>query len=141
MNAAQPYLLDTNIASYIMTGRSLAARNTLKSASADRVVLISSLTEAELLFGLEMKPHATRLRRSILEFLQPLEIRGWDSAAALAYSRLRAQLQSSGKALANMDLLIASHAIALGAVLVTHDRALHNLSQQLTVEDWATDMQ
>jgi tRNA(fMet)-specific endonuclease VapC len=141
VNGAQIYLLDTNIASYITSGKSQAARNALKRAADEHLILISSLTEAELRFGLRIKPQAARLRGAVESMLQSLEIRPWDSSAALAYAELRAQLGASGKALANMDLLIAAHAIGLGAVLVSHDRAFKHAVPHLTVVDWATDLQ
>jgi tRNA(fMet)-specific endonuclease VapC len=128
------------MASFILSGRSEAARTALQRASKNHPILISALTEAELLFGLEMKPHATKLRGAVHEFLQRLEIKPWDSFAASAYSGLRAQLKRSGKALANMDLLIASHALSLDAILVSHDGAFRHISGSARVVDWATDL-
>ena len=49
----------------------------------------------------------------------------WDSAEAAVYGRLRAELTATGQTIGTLDLLIAAHAVALGATLVTHDRALH----------------
>jgi tRNA(fMet)-specific endonuclease VapC len=140
VRSLRPYLLDTNTPSYIVRGRSQAARAFLKRALEERPVMISSLTEAELLFGLELRPQAVRLRHSVQEFLDTLDIRPWDSEAAIAYSRLRAQLQLSGKALSSMDLLIAAHALALNAVLVSHDTAFQQVKQFVPLVDWATDL-
>ena len=55
-------------------------------------------------------------------------------------SFLSATSRSSGKSLALMDLLIASQAVATGAVLVSHDNAFRRLTSFLTVTDWATDI-
>jgi tRNA(fMet)-specific endonuclease VapC len=136
---AQPYLLDTDTASFILSGRSQAARTALRRASINHPVLISAISEGELLFGLEMKPQAAKLKAAVHELLDQLQIKPWDSSAASAYSRLRAQLQRSGKALALMDLLIASHALALGAILVSHDGAFRHIPRPHVV-DWATDL-
>jgi tRNA(fMet)-specific endonuclease VapC len=133
------YLLDTNITGYIVSGRSQAARHMLKLTIQQTPVAISAVTEAEILFGLELKPEAARLRASVERLFQAVEIRAWDSAAA-AYGRLRARLKTTGKPLAEMDLLIASHALATGAVLVSHDNAFQNVTPFLTVADWATDL-
>jgi tRNA(fMet)-specific endonuclease VapC len=103
-------------------------------------VAISAITVAEILYGLELKPEATRLRASVERLFQAVEIRSWDSPAAQAYGRLRARLRSAGKTLAEMDLLIASHALAAGAVLVSHDKAFQHVTPFLTVVDWATDL-
>jgi tRNA(fMet)-specific endonuclease VapC len=136
------YMLDTNITGYIVSGRSQAARDLLKQTLAEdkATVLVSTITEAEILFGLERKPEATRLRASVIALLQTVQIQAWDSNAAQAYGRLRANLRTSGKTLAEMDLLIASHAIAVGAILVTHDQAFQQLAPLLTVVNWATDL-
>jgi len=135
------YLLDTNITAYIVSGRSPSAREMLKQTLQHAAVAISATTEAEILFGLELKPEAARLRASIEALFQAVEIRCWDSAAAHAYGRLRGRLKTAGKSLAEMDLLIASHALATGAVLVSHDKAFQHVTPFLTVVDWATDLQ
>jgi len=134
------FLLDTNITGYIANGRSPAARNHLRQRLADSTVMISAITEAEVLFGLERRPEAMRLRVSVEALLSALKIMPWDSEAARAYGKLRAGLHATGKSLSLMDLLIASHAIAVGAILVSHDQAFHQLSPILTVVDWATDL-
>lgn len=134
------YLLDTNITGYIVSGKSPAARSALKQTLPQAEVAISTITEAEILYGLELKPEATRLRVSVERLFQAVEIRSWDSAAAQAYGRLRARLKSAGKTIAEMDLLIASHALAVGAVLVSHDNAFQHVKPFLTVVDWATDI-
>ena len=59
------YLLDTNIAAFILSGRSQAARLMLKQALVHAEVMISTITEAEILFGLELKPNAVRLRTEV----------------------------------------------------------------------------
>jgi tRNA(fMet)-specific endonuclease VapC len=89
--------------------------------------VISAVTEAEIPCGLELKPEASRLRASAERLFEAVEIRSWDSSAARAYARLRARLKITGKALREMDLLIASHALAEGAVLVSHDKAFQNV--------------
>jgi tRNA(fMet)-specific endonuclease VapC len=135
------YLLETKITAYIVSGRSPSAREMLKQTLQHAAVAISTITEAEILFGLELKPEAARLRASVEALFQAVEIRCWDSAAAHAYGRLRGRLKTVGKSLAEMDLLIASHALATGAVLVSHDKAFQHVTPFLTVVDWATDLQ
>ena len=140
MTGSALYLLDTNITGYIVSGRSQLARDTLKQTLKHAAVVVSTITEAEILFGLELKPEAARLRAAVETLLQAVEIRSWDSAAAHAYGRLRGRLKTAGTSLAAMDLLIASHALAAGAVLVSHDKAFQHVTPFLTVVDWATDL-
>jgi tRNA(fMet)-specific endonuclease VapC len=140
VTGSQLYLLDTNITAYIINGRSSTARETFKATLQPSRVGVSAVTQAEILFGLELRPDATRLRASVVRLFDGIEVLPWDSAAAAAYSRLRASLQKSGHALSAMDLLIASHAIATGAILVSHDQAFHHVRPWLTVIDWAIDL-
>lgn len=135
------YLLDTNITGYIISGRSKSARRFLQEALERAPVAISAVTEAEIRYGLELKPEATRLRDAVERLFQALEILSWDSASARAYSILRARLRQEGKSLAAMDLLIAAQALASGAVLITHDKAFQHAATLIKIVDWATDLE
>ena len=76
-------------------------------------------------------------------FLCKIDTLAWDSAAARAYAKARATLERIGKLLANMDLLIAAHAAAVGAVLVTNDHTLEECSKYIDVRqtvNWADDV-
>lgn len=123
-----------------MSGRSQAARQTFKLEREQSTVAISAITQAEILFGLESKPAALRLRESVEELFGTLQILSWDSHAAHAYGRLRARLAPAGKPLSALDMLIAAHAVSANAVLVTHDKAFLQLHASLDVVDWATDL-
>ena len=137
VTGASLYLLDTNIAGCIVSGRSPMAREAFERISADAEVTISAITEAEILFDLQTKPEATRLRTVVETLFAAIDVRPFDSNAAHAYARLRAQLKAAGKSLSGMDLLIASHALALGATLVSHDRAFQQVAPWVTIADWA----
>ncbi len=134
------YLLDTNIVTYVVTGRSERAREQYSSAKAAGRISISAITEAELRYGLAKKPEATRLRAYVTEFLARTDHHSWDTQAAMAYSELRAKTERAGMAFGELDLLIAAHASALNATLVTHDVVLQRLSDFVDVADWATDV-
>jgi tRNA(fMet)-specific endonuclease VapC len=128
------YLLDTNIASHI-------AKDTLPTATRQfnrvrrEAVGISVITEAEMLFGLAKMPEAKVLASIIREFLSKTRILIWDSKAAGHYAHLRAELQRAGRGLGAMDMMIAAHALAEDAILVTNDAAFRWLSH-LKTEDW-----
>src|SRR5208282_1018935 len=111
------YLLDTNTLSYIAKGRSRDARSRLDSLGAGDAACISSITEAELRYGLAKRPQAHALRAAIEGLLFKLRILPWGSKEAAAYGSLRAKLEASGSVLSELDLQIAAHAIAIGAVL------------------------
>jgi tRNA(fMet)-specific endonuclease VapC len=134
------YMLDTNMASYLVSGRSPALRRNYLDTEPHAAIAISTLTEAEIRFGLEKKAEAARLRSAVEEFFLTIQILPWDSQVARAYGKLRAGINATGKSLSLMDFLIAAHALSAGAILVSHDGAFGHLSSFLTVVDWATDL-
>jgi tRNA(fMet)-specific endonuclease VapC len=128
------YLLDTNIASYVIKGNVPHVRDNLRRLPmAD--VGISAVTEAELRFGVARKPQANRLELAVQEFLVRVEILAWDSAAARHYAILRSALEDNGAPMGNLDMMIAAQALAIDAILVSHDRVFHRV-KHLKVEDW-----
>ena len=137
------YLLDTNTVSYIVRGHSRRARRKLERVSADHDACISVITEAEIRFGLARGKLSPATEAAGELFLSKIDILAWDSAAARAYAKARATLERMGKPLGNMDLLIAAHAAALGAVLVTNDRYLRECAKHIDVRQttsWADDV-
>jgi tRNA(fMet)-specific endonuclease VapC len=128
------FLLDTNTASAIIRGSKPAVLQRLGSHPV-HAVAISSVTEAELLYGLAKKPEATVLAAAVTSFLKHVQSLSWDSQVARRYGKLRAQLEAAGTPLGNLDTLIAAHALSLGATLVTHDHAFRQVPG-LRMEDW-----
>ena len=128
------HLFDTNIASYVIKGNFPSVHRRLaKVPIAD--VFISSVTEAELRHGLTRRPDASRLQSLVEDFLLTVTILPWDSAAAKQYGSLRAELEREGLPMANLDIMICAHALAIPAVLVTNDRAFARI-KHLKVADW-----
>jgi tRNA(fMet)-specific endonuclease VapC len=128
------YLLDTNTAGYIIKGNFPRVRERLVKVPMSQV-LISAVTEAELLFGAARKPEAIRLKTAIHEFLLRVDSLPWDSNAARHYAVLRAGLEIGGIPMGNLDMMIAAHASAAEAVLVTNDSSFRRL-KHLKIEDW-----
>src|ERR1700724_1960693 len=128
------YLLDTNTASYVIKGNIPGVRERLLKVPMAQLA-ISTVTEAELLFGAARKPEATQLKMAVEEFLLRVEDLPWDSTAARRYADVRAALARSAARMGNLDMMIAAHALALEAVLVTNDRAFRRLSR-LRLENW-----
>lgn len=126
-------MLDTNIASDVIRGPRLDERIRLYSNSR---LVISSITEAELLFGIARKPEAKRLHRAVNSFLKTIEICEFNSAAAGSYAKLRAGYESKGLGIDSLDGLIAGHALSLRMTLVTRDEALRKLKPWLSMESW-----
>lgn len=138
--AGTTYLLDSNMVSYLINARSPVARKRSIDAQESGTLAISSITEGELLFGLRKQPGATRLHQNFDEFRRVVRVFSWDSSVAEAYADLREHLRGTGKNLDVMDLLIASHALAIGATLVTRDKAFAYVAGRLNVVNWAKDL-
>jgi tRNA(fMet)-specific endonuclease VapC len=129
------YLLDTNTVSYIIKGNFPRVRERLLKVPMAEVG-ISVVTEAELRFGVAKRPEGTALKRVVEEFLLRVEVLPWTSEAAQHYPEIRVALEKGGEPMGNLDLMIAAHALAVDAVLVTHDRVFRRV-RGLKVEDWA----
>lgn len=128
------YMLDTNMASYVIKGNVPHVRENLRQVRMAEVG-ISAVTEGELRFGVARKPGAARLHVAVEEFLVRVEILPWDSLAAQHYAVLRSALEDSGNPMGGLDMMIAAQALAVGATLVTHDRVFQRL-KHLKVQDW-----
>ena len=137
------YMLDTNTVSHIASGQSRRARRKLERMSVDHDVCISVVTEAEIRSGLERKKLSGAVESAVELFLSKFDILPWNSAAARAYAKGRTALERLGKPMGNMDLLIAAHAAAVGAVLVTSDQTLQECARHIGARqtvNWADDV-
>ena len=133
------FLLDTNVVSYVVTGRSEAARRRLSGLGKHEIAGISTITEGEILYGVAKAGLGEQRRRSLEWFLARLKVYPWGREAAAAYGVLRAKQEAGGKTLGPLDMQIAAHAIALGATVVSADGAFGQV-ENLIVENWATDL-
>ena len=128
------FMLDTNMASYIIRSADQHVRRNLVAVPASKVA-ISVLTEAELRFGVAKRGNPANLVLAVGEFLQRVDVRPWTTRAAEIYGPLRAALEQAGTPLGALDTLIAAHALAEDAVLVTHDHAFARIPD-LRLADW-----
>ena len=128
------YLLDTNAASAILRQQepvcTRAATVPLSSLA------ISSITSGEMHYGLAKRPQATALAKLVHEFLRYTDILPWNDTIAPHYGTLRAALEAKGITIAPLDLMIAAHALAIDATLVSGDQAL-TMIDILKIEDWS----
>ena len=97
---------------------------------------ISSITMAELEFGVynSSKPEQNRL--ALMTFLSGIEVVPFDAAAALAYGSIRADLTKKDSLIGANDMLIAAHAKALDLTLVTNNTREFNRVEGLKIENW-----
>jgi tRNA(fMet)-specific endonuclease VapC len=128
------FMLDTNIASYITRNNKPIVKERARVVPRENLC-VSVLTKAELLYGVARKPEATRIKGNVFEFLSEIDIVIWDDAAAEAYGHLRTKLERRGTPIDTMDVLIAAHALSIGATLVTNDKDFRHIDG-LKTEDW-----
>lgn len=127
------YMLDTSIVSHLLREQPAVVRHVTSISMA--ALCMSAITEGELLFGLSKRPAARQLHVAVRELLRRVEVLPWDSVAAECYGVVRAAMTLRGKVITPLDLLIATHAQSINAVLVTNDRAIRQMSS-LQIEDW-----
>ena len=130
------YLLDTNICIYLIKQKPpkvLARFSTLALSD----IGISSLTVAELEYGVFKSQQQERNRSALMQFLIPLEIVDFDQAAATLYGSIRSDLESRGLIIGAMDILIAAHALSLGVTLVSNNLREFSRIANLSLENWA----
>lgn len=129
------YLLDSNAFIDVLSARRPEVARRFVALRPEEVVL-SSIVVAELRFGADKseRPQSNHARIDrLVEEVTPLD---FDLAAASEYGRIRARLQALGTPIGPNDLLIAAHAFALGAVLVTDNVREFGRVSGLTVENW-----
>ncbi len=132
------YMLDTNIASHVIRGDLPAIRQKILIVPIETLV-ISSVTEAELRYGVAKRGHPKALTHAVQLFLERVETLPWSSDVAMIYADLRARTERAGSPLAALDMMIAAHAKAADAVLVTRDKAFKAKALELILEDWSLD--
>lgn len=129
------FLLDTDICIYVINERPVRVLGQFRKHAVEDVG-ISSITAAELAFGVE-KGKSARNREALATFLLPLEVAPFDQLAASAYGAVRAGLERRGSPIGPLDLLIAAHALSIGAILVTNNLKEFRRVDALRCENWA----
>lgn len=137
MTSGSIYLLDTNIISALMkdrTGSITANVRAWTQRLPDCRLVTSSVVQYELLFGLA-RHGTTRLQTAYDIQMNKLPVLPLDETVGPYYARLRAHLEKAGTPIGANDTLIAAHALALGATLVTADAEFGRVPD-LALENW-----
>jgi tRNA(fMet)-specific endonuclease VapC len=144
------YILDTDMVIFLLRGLKAPARQRARrdralalvarcqdtQAKGD-VVGLSAITVSELEFGAYHSGNYDTEIAAVRKILTPFEVFDYDGATCPAhYGRIRHDLERAGQAIGAMDLLIAAHALALAATLVTNNLAHFHRVSGLSVTRW-----
>lgn len=133
------YLLDTNICIFLLNQRQGFERIVQRMDGLERrQVGLSAITVAELEFGVAASKRQGDNFKRLDRFLIDFEVLPFDRDAAKPYGALRKVLQTQGTPIGPLDFLIAAHALALKAMLVTNNTGEFLRVPGLAVEDWST---
>jgi len=129
------YLLDTNICIYLIKKKPVSVIHRFDEHPVGDIG-ISSITVAELSFGVQKSQHRKQNQAALLQFLSPLVIADFNSDAAFGYGHIRAELESRGTSIGSLDTLIAGHAASMNVILVTNNEREFSRVPGLIVENW-----
>lgn len=128
------YMLDTNAVSRMIRQPASALARRV-AALEEGSFAISVIVVAELRYGAERRGSA-RLTQQLETVLAAIDVLPLEEPAARHYGAIRSALERIGRPIGRNDLLIAAHARALGATLVTNNVGEFQRVPDLAVEDW-----
>jgi len=128
------YMLDTNIAIYIVKNRPDGVREMFNTSSGQ--ACMSSVSLMELVYGAEKSAEPARNLRVVEGFSARLEVLPYDDVAAIHTGQIRAELAKRGKPIGPYDQMIAGHARSKGLILVTNNTKEFKQVPGLRLENW-----
>lgn len=129
------YMLDTDIVSYAMSGRSYPRLLAQLKAHVNDLV-ISSITYKELVFGCENGGNPQKCHDRLALIIKGFDILPFDDKAAYRAGLVELTLKRAGTPIGQMDTMIAAHALSLDAVLVSNNQKHHGRVEDLQLENW-----
>ncbi|MEI6208095.1 MAG: type II toxin-antitoxin system VapC family toxin [Desulfuromonadales bacterium] len=128
-------MLDTNICIYIIKKQPASVLKRFLTYQIGDIG-ISSITLAELRYGVAKSAHRVKNASALDEFIAPLGVVPFDEDAAVAYGDIRADLEKAGTPIGSMDMLIAAHAVSQKVTLVTSNTREFCRISSLNSIDW-----
>ena len=129
------YLLDTNICIYLIKKQYPEILSKLLRVGFGKIG-ISTITLAELEYGVANSNRTFEVQTALLEFILPFEILDFNYTAASFYGKIRKELKDKGQPISDMDMLIASIAMANDLVIVTNNEKEFKRISGLKIENW-----
>jgi tRNA(fMet)-specific endonuclease VapC len=128
-------LLDTNICIYIIKKKPLSVISELRSREISKIG-ISSIVLSELEYGVFKSQNSDKNRLALTKFITPFDVIAFDDMAAKKYGQVRSELERSGAPIGPLDTLIAAHALAIDATVVTNNVKEFSRVSGLKYENW-----
>ena len=132
------YLLDTNICIFAINKKTPQLINAIKKRS-NKDIYISSLTIAELEFGVENSQYVEKNRVALLKFISMFLVLPFDDEDALYYGKLKTKLKKKGEIIGPIDMLLAAQALSKELIFVTNNTDEFTRVDGLIVEDWSKE--
>jgi tRNA(fMet)-specific endonuclease VapC len=129
------YLLDTNICIFLIKKKNPFLIEKLKKYY-KKGIFISSLTLAELEYGVENSDHKEKNRLSLIELLTIFEILNFEQKDTHSYGMIKSDLRKSGKMIGAVDALLAAQAISRNLIFITNNTKEFERINNLRFEDW-----
>ena len=129
------YMLDTNICIYLIKHDPAQVKSRYEAHPIQNLC-VSAVTVAEMEYGVAKSAQPGRNGVALQAFLAPLTVFPFDAQAAKMYGGVRAALERTGKLIGPLDLMIAAHALSLGAAVVTNNVREFARVPGLAVENW-----
>ena len=129
------YLLDTNICIFLIKKKNPLLIEKLKKYY-NKGIFISSLTLAELEYGVENSDHKEKNRLSLIEFLTIFEILNFEQKDTQSYGMIKSDLRKLGKMIGAIDALLAAQSISRNLIFITNNTKEFERINNLRIEDW-----
>jgi tRNA(fMet)-specific endonuclease VapC len=130
------YLLDTNICIFAINKRSIQTINKIKT-NFTKGLYISSLTIAELEYGIENSNQIEKNRIALLKFISVFNILDFTEFDGIEYGKLKAKLKKSGEIIGPIDMLLAAQALNNKMIFITNNAKEFERVEGLEIEDWS----
>ena len=131
-----PYLLDTNICSFVLKQKPFSVYRRLAGTKPSEV-FISVVTVYELVTGCEKSPKRNLLLPEVQNFLKPFTLLNFSEDHAYRAASLRARLEKAGTPIGPYDLLLAAQAITERLTFITNNTREFRRVKDLRIEDWS----
>ena len=129
------YMLDTNICIFLINRKHPGLAQKIADIPFDEIC-VSTITQSELEYGVSKSRHKAKNAQALVKFLSTVTVLDYDTKAAEMYGNIRADLERKGQLIGPLDMLIASHALSKGFIVVTNNVGEFERVEGLKVEDW-----